>query len=130
MSVTSTELAKGKSALCVAVLPVLSVTFVPRMICPATVSNLVSAPRLYLASSLLIKLPAGPAFTERFSSPTNAVSAGTMIGNVSLYCPVLRLIVLLGTRLSGRASVSKSVRAVITMSINSSAVVVVPVSAT
>ena len=103
---TSTELAKGKSALCVAVLPVDSVTFVPSITCPTTVSNLVSAPRLYLASSRLVKLPAGPAFTERFSSPTSAVSTGTMIGSVSLYWPVLILIVLLGTRLAGRASVS------------------------
>ena len=84
------------------VLPVLSVTFVPRTICPTTVSNLPSAEILYLASSLLIKLPAGPALTERFSSPTRAVSAGTIIGSVSRYLPVLMLTVLLGTRLSGR----------------------------
>ena len=95
---------------------------------------------LYPASDLFVKLPAGPALVERSSSPCTQVCSGTMIGNVSLYCPVAILIKLLGLYLAGTlanaaaicGAVTAAARAVIASvitSTNSAAVVYAPSSA-
>ena len=101
ISAVSSVLAYGNAALCVAVFPELSVTLVPAIICPTTVSSLDSAPIEYLASARLVMTPAGPAFVLRSSSPITQVCSGTMIGSISLYCPVEMLIRLLGLLRAG-----------------------------
>ena len=87
--VDSVVSANGTSWLCATTLPAVGVTVAPVTMLPRTVSNLVNAPTLYLASEILTKLPVGATVTERTSSPIIQHSAGTMIGNVSVYDPVL-----------------------------------------
>ena len=62
-------------------------------------------------------------FVERTSSPSMQVSAGTMMGNTSLYCPALTLINTFGTILSGMALRSPAVIVAVTMP-NSEVIVV------
>ena len=77
------------------------VTLAPLIISPITPSKRPNAAIVYFASVIFVIGPEGPTFVDLTSSPSTTVFSGTIIGPISLYCPVLILIVFCGTYLAG-----------------------------